>query len=1184
MARNEGHLQALRALRHALLLALAAALCLTCLPTDDPADDHDNPVPFAASPGLPRYQSLAFVELPGAEFNAVGGNLLLRAPGLSIDTRLGTQQIAPLYNSSTREWLWSFEMSYRDTVFRDATGAEHNTHGFANGDWIIGTHWIKLDARRIKSLGGLVHEFDATGRLESIHWSSSEHPRLVFDGAEIAGAQRTTAIRQCRAAGLCQPVVAIDYDDAGRVRSLTDRAGRRALYDVDANGMIAEARDALALERGANGARYAYWDRDRLLAQTTPEGVTTEYQTGNFSGRLLRVVLHGDAAGARYEIDYEAPDANQREDLKRWRTWITDPAGARWGFEYDSDGRVRTRSLPTGEQLDYAWANRNVTRITRPDGSETVWEHLSQDKVRRIDPSGNEVTLDFRLQDGENRKNPYERPIDRITDSLGPVERRGYEGGRLRWVENGAGERTELAYDAEGMIARIRAPFGATLELSDYGEHGQPATLRQAGSSETRSYDAVGNLLSRSTDALLDLRPGGEVARRYDANRNLGEVLLADAPLDGEPQTQALRIESRSDGQPLRIERPGGGVIAFDYDGRGRLVARREWHDGSWQTTVFGYDTAGRMNLREFPNGMRREIESDASGRPVRLRALRDGRVEHEARFGYELGRHTRVEETGAAAPETLDYDAAGRLVRIHFAGGETLEFAHDLRDRPVAETYRLPDGSPLAQLLRGFDGAGRETALADGENGLIERRYTQGLLTQQSYGNGLVQQIDHDLATGQRIAATTDHPLQGLAEDWRLELAALAGGNVQVESRQWLFASAEEVVEIHELGSAASGAAAGPRLLASGGGGAMLAYAYDALGNLREDGAGRRFVHDATGERLLRVEDAAGALLLDYVYDAAGFVTRRGDEALAWDANGRITRLGERLEVEWDALQRLRRRATPDEVVVYRFGGRVAFDADGAPLRLEVGEVEVGLGGAETRYDHSDSRGNVTWVSGNDGALRARQAYEAYGPLPDEADGVMHRSFAGGLPLDDLVLLGGRLLDPLAARFLAPDPVAALVNDYNYAQSNPVWFWDPSGLLPAASPGIQRAQSMQQLAGWMIVAGAELTAIGAIMLIPPAIPFAVPVLTFGLGLAAQGITSYIQATIELNYETSLDKQSPEGCTCKESNSNPIANGGVGSDVPFEPSTGPAPPPSGAGATGGFSMPGTLHTGSFGGL
>ena len=57
-------------------------------------------------------------------------------------------------------------------------------------------------------------------------------------------------------------------------------------------------------------------------------------------------------------------------------------------------------------------------------------------------------------------------------------------------------------------------------------------------------------------------------------------------------------------------------------------------------------------------------------------------------------------------------------------------------------------------------------------------------------------------------------------------------------------------------------------------------------------------------------------------------------------------------------------------------------------------------------------------------------------------------------------MLLGARLYDPDAARFLAPDPVFQLVNQYAYADGNPIWYWDPDGRLAELATAASRSAS----------------------------------------------------------------------------------------------------------------------------
>jgi RHS repeat-associated protein len=130
------------------------------------------------------------------------------------------------------------------------------------------------------------------------------------------------------------------------------------------------------------------------------------------------------------------------------------------------------------------------------------------------------------------------------------------------------------------------------------------------------------------------------------------------------------------------------------------------------------------------------------------------------------------------------------------------------------------------------------------------------------------------------------------------------------------------------------------------------------------------------------------------------------------------------------------------------RFGGALEATPFGAPLALELRELRVDLAAGGARlYRHTDWRGNVKFVTDDAGRVVAHYRYHPYGVesvLGSDADSA--RRFAQGRALAGLVLLGHRLYDPEAERFLAPDPIYQLLDQYAYAQGNPILFWDPSG------------------------------------------------------------------------------------------------------------------------------------------
>ena len=84
------------------------------------------PTSIGPRPGMRDYQLPAYQAVPGGVVDLMGGNLVVRQPGLALDTRLGTREVAAVYNSATGAWSWNLDMSYDG-----------------------GKSWIKLDAEPV---------------------------------------------------------------------------------------------------------------------------------------------------------------------------------------------------------------------------------------------------------------------------------------------------------------------------------------------------------------------------------------------------------------------------------------------------------------------------------------------------------------------------------------------------------------------------------------------------------------------------------------------------------------------------------------------------------------------------------------------------------------------------------------------------------------------------------------------------------------------------------------------------------------------------------------------------------------------------------------------------------------------------------------------------------------------------
>jgi len=178
----------------ALLVALAHVL-LGCPPA--------NP-PLAPTPGWIERREVNLVAVPGGLVDVAGGKLLVHRVDLVLDTRLGRETLGAVYDSASGLWRWSFESQYDGSIFVDESGATFTVGSLAPGAALPGTHWVKLDATRMATKGGLVHEYGADHRLAARYWRSDPYPRIVQRSALVAGAPRVREIDQCTSASACR--------------------------------------------------------------------------------------------------------------------------------------------------------------------------------------------------------------------------------------------------------------------------------------------------------------------------------------------------------------------------------------------------------------------------------------------------------------------------------------------------------------------------------------------------------------------------------------------------------------------------------------------------------------------------------------------------------------------------------------------------------------------------------------------------------------------------------------------------------------------------------------------------------------------------------------------------------------------------------------------------------------------
>jgi RHS repeat-associated protein len=1003
--------------------------------------------PLAPYPGLPDSARAQLVAVPGGVVNTKGGNLLLSRLDLSLDTPLGSQEIRAVYNSTSGDWLWSFQMRYDGSRFVEPSGAVYDPFSPESGvltqnGTLPGTHWVRVDANTLKTKGGLAYHFDALGALDYISWATLDYPRISFTPQRIS---------QCLLATTCTPLFDLSLNGSGDPLQVTDaRTGRTASFSYDVLGRLESARSPADVDLGRPGTRYEYETLGTLLTSTVNsegERVEYEYQAGR---RILHVTQIGEG-NPRHRFEFYGKDP----ELQRWTTVHTNPVGGETRYLYNGVLREVERSQ-SGEVTAFSYAGGTIpaalrpASITTPGGARTSFSISGDDDVTQIvEASGNVVSVTH--EPGAVVPSiPLERPPKRIEDSVGLLSETSY-GGDGRPVRLDLPENESASAVWQGAIrTELRGPFGTTTIFNSYGIHGHwiDATVPSTYFPVRRAFDPVGNPLVSAAG----LQDGGVLDRSYDADRQVRQIHVAATEAGQVTSEASVTITRRSDGQPLSVQRPLGADHEFVYDAIGRLEILREQVDGVWQDTSFEYDAAGNVSARVRPNGMREELGYDAYGRLTRRAALRDGVLEGEGLLSWAGGLPVSYWDSKRGVTEVYGYDAAERLTGIAYSSGESAALRYDVRSRVTEVTYAVP-GLPDHRVAYAYDGADRQTRVGvDGET-LAELSYANGRQVRVEYGNGLVRDTLHDPTSG-RIAgfhtrdaaqalvastsiartvdserfltsAVTTTPLGTTRESYSMGLAGLLGDpDRRVGNRVWGWDDGE----------------AGSK-----------AYVYDELSNPISNADGDTFVYNPERNRLLGATLAHEAEIVSYAYDEAGFVISRNGTPLSWTATGRLAAYGP-VSIEWDMADRPISTTIAGQTRSFGlFGGSV--DADpltGGIAGLDLGVVKVSFSSGDRLYRHRDFRGNVGFVSDEAGAVVAHYRYSAYAVdavLGADSDG---QRFAGRLDAGDgLVLMGARIYDQLTGRFLSQDPIFQSLNQYSYTLGNPIDFWDPDGAHP---------------------------------------------------------------------------------------------------------------------------------------
>jgi RHS repeat-associated protein len=672
----------------------------------------------------------------------------------------------------------------------------------------------------------------------------------------------------CTVYGVCAGI-------CDRVQATSEVGGLSKTYTYDAGGTLASVK---TLGAGDPTHTMAYDAYGNLTRVTNPRGVHTDYTYD--ADRLRATTRVEDAAGKRLTTSY----VYDRRFGKV--TSQAGPACDTTQYEYDVFGRL-VKVIEAGQSS--AQPTRYLVYVL---GSRPRLET----HVLELEPA------------------PHYRAEVQIFDALGRALQRQADRlvqGSARTVITDAVLRQEGGRVVKQYVPRI-VGTGASVYSPVPANHPGNVFVHDEFGRVTIALTADDRILTASRATALVTR---SCDAKHGANPSQGACM--ELEVDGLGRTVAERTYLGNGATPYTsrslVYGPFGTVtrerqnadaatdIVTTLDALGRKVSVSDADSGLWR---YGYDANGNLVYQDDPvTGQHVEIAYDSLDRPTLKRRftadpMGQGTPSTLAAYTYDsavcgAGRLRTVDDLSGQT--VLDaYDARGNVLRgqkrISFDGVSkafSSASSYDALGRLKSSRYPFPDADGAETVFYDYGSHGALTRIRSDHGAyLLDVRQDEfGRPMRVEYGNGVVDVAGYQAVSGGfRLGRLyTQKPGQALLRDVRYEDYDENGNVRAIRDLINLPGDPESLTQVATYDDAGRLTTA----VQCGGGRYAGSFLHDRLGNLTgKDGTSYSVGADGPHQ-----PSAAGTEAL--AYDANGSMTRLpGDRTLHYDAEGRLVRV----------------------------------------------------------------------------------------------------------------------------------------------------------------------------------------------------------------------------------------------------------------------------------------------------